>query len=259
MGHERIGGVPHTERWHAVISGLESESMSADDVAALAQTVLDNVQDRFESLHRDSGVLAAFQFLIALAKASHKDSLGGAETTPTIDLTAETTTLQLVKSLRAWVDGHSGSLEYADLAKKAAGDTIAVWAAEHAPKQTLFESKTPIREVWQRANTAAGFCTLSRVFFSRFTARYLNYFICREASSSSTSLADRDRLDVQLAEQIDGVSRFSFETARITQSFAAGWFNKHARDAPPTNLRLEGFLATAFGKMREDLSREGRR
>ena len=70
------------------------------------------------------------------------------------------------------------------------------------------------------------------------------------------SISDRDRLSTQLREHIDGVSRFAFETSRITQSFAAGWFNNHARDRYPSKDESRGFLSLAFGKLREELKRE---
>ena len=70
------------------------------------------------------------------------------------------------------------------------------------------------------------------------------------------SISDRDRLATQLREHIDGVSRFAFETSRITQSFAAAWFNNHARDRYPSKDESRGFLSFAFGKMREELKRE---
>ena len=121
---------------------------------------------------------------------------------------------------------------------------------------SLFTDPGDPREIWQRADNGAGFCEVSRLFFSKFTERYLNYFLEREASASMASISDRDRLATQLREHIDGVSRFAFETSRITQSFAAGWFNNHARDRYPSKDESRGFLSFAFGKMREELKRE---
>ena len=98
--------------------------------------------------------------------------------------------------------------------------------------------------------------TQSRLFFSKFTERYLNYFLEREASASMASVSERDRLASQLSEHIDGVSKFAFETSRITQSFAAGWFNNYARDRYPSKDESRSFLNVAIGKMREELRRE---
>jgi hypothetical protein len=44
---------------------------------------------------------------------------------------------------------------------------------------------------------------------------------------------------------------------RITQSFAAGWFNAHTRDRLPDAKEVEGFVGLAFGKLRDELRREG--
>ena len=121
---------------------------------------------------------------------------------------------------------------------------------------SLFTGPGDPREIWQRADNGAGFCEVSRLFFSKFTERYLNYFLEREASASMASVSERDRLASQLSEHIDGVSKFAFETSRITQSFAAGWFNNYARDRYPSKDESRSFLNVAIGKMREELRRE---
>ena len=59
-----------------------------------------------------------------------------------------------------------------------------------------------------------------------------------------------------LEEHIDAVSDHAFETARIAQSFAAGWYNNHAREEMPSNAEIEQFLDRAFSKIREELMRE---
>jgi len=97
---------------------------------------------------------------------------------------------------------------------------------------------------------------VARLFFAKFTERYLNYFLDREASAVLPNASERDRLASQLQQHVDGVSKYAFETSRITQSFAAGWFNLHARQRTPSKDELESFLSVAFGKMREELIRE---
>ena len=120
----------------------------------------------------------------------------------------------------------------------------------------LFADPDDAREIWRRADNGAGFCEVSRLFFSKFTERYLNFFLEREASASTASVSDRDRLATQLREHVDDVSNFAFETSRITQSFAAGCSTTMlATDIPPKE-ESRGFLSVAFGKMREELRRE---
>ena len=142
------------------------------------------------------------------------------------------------------------------MAKKAAADAMAFWSEQQKQQPTLFPHEGDSGEVWRRANNGAGFCEVARLFFSKFTERYLDYFLGREASAALADAGERDRLASQLREHVDGVSKYAFETSRITQSFAAGWFNRYARDRVPSEDELERFLSVAFGKMREELMRE---
>ena len=70
------------------------------------------------------------------------------------------------------------------------------------------------------------------------------------------TIEQRELLEKQLREQVDKVSRHAFETTKIAQSFAAGWYNRHAKTRAPSEDEISGFLAIAFGKLREDLRRE---
>ena len=256
MGHERVGALPHTRKWRDVVAQLAESSGSPEDVAAIANDTLQNVRAQLRKIHSDDGVVAAFQFLVALTKSASSQDPGETSFSPRIDLEASPSTLRLIGQLRSWVEDQGRSREYADIAAKASADAISLWSSQQSMQASLFTDPGDPREIWQRADNGAGFCEVSRLFFSKFTERYLNYFLEREASASMASISDRDRLATQLREHIDGVSRFAFETSRITQSFAAGWFNNHARDRSPSKDESRGFLSFAFGKMREELKRE---
>ena len=256
MGHERQGALPHTRRWRDVVGQLADSSGSPGDVASIANDTLANVRVQFRRIHADDGVVAAFQFLVALTKSASSEIPGEAPFSPNISLEGSPSTLRLIGQLRSWVDSQGGSREYADIAAKASADAISMWSAQQSIQGSLFVSPGDAKDIWRRADNGAGFCEVSRLFFSKFTERYLKYFLEREASASMASVSVRDRLAIQLREHIDGVSRFAFETSRITQSFAAGWFNNHARDQYPTKDESRGFLSIAFGKMREELKRE---
>ncbi len=256
MGHERVGALPHTKKWQDVVAQMAESSGSEEDAAAIANAILQNVRSQFRKIHSDDGVVAAFQFLVALTKSASLADHGETSFSPRIDLEGSPSILRLVGQLRTWVVAQGGSREYADIAAKASADAITLWSAQQSAQASLFSDSSDPREIWRRAHTGAGFCEVARIFFSKFTERYLNYFMEREASASMSSASDRDQLASQLRNHVDGVSRFAFETSRITQSFAAGWFNNHARDRYPSKDESRGFLGVAFGKMREELRRE---
>ena len=78
MGHERVGALPHTKRWRDVVEKMAESSGSREDVAAIANATLENVRAQFRKIHSDDGVVAAFQFLVALTKTASLEGPGDA-------------------------------------------------------------------------------------------------------------------------------------------------------------------------------------
>src|ERR1043166_6541858 len=251
MGHERTGALPKTQRWTEGVQAIAGFDGDAAESRQIANQSLDNVRARFEAVQRDSGVQAAFKFLTSLAVAS-----SGKPGVSNLKLPENPTPFAVEKALNCTVESSKDSSEYAAIASAAATDAIANWYAQNTEQSFLFGSSEQNSAVWRKAGTGAGFCEVARLFFAKFTERYLNYFVEREASAASRSIEQRDLLQKQLREHIDSVSRHAFETAKITQSFAAGWFNRHAAQSMPNDREISGFLAIAFGKLREDLRRE---
>jgi hypothetical protein len=256
MGHERVGVLPKTRPWTSVVKQITSFSGTEADASAIASRTLTNVRSRFESIQHDSGIKAAFKFLVALSvSATPRPSQ---EVAPYgLNISSALSPLALARTLQQWISDNRDSLEYAQLAQGAASDAIAHWHSENSSQKSLFQSEDEQTEVWRKAATGAGFCELARLFFGKFTERYLNYFLEREASASCRTIEERDLLGEQIRRHVDVISKHAFETAKITQSFAAGWYNRHTKEALPSDQEVEGFLTIAFGKIREELRREG--
>ena len=79
------------------------------------------------------------------------------------------------------------------------------------------------------------------------------YFLDREASSQIFNLEERDRFNKEIEKHINKISQHAFETSKITQSFAAGWFNKNVKGSLPSKRKIEAFLNIAFGKMKRGI------
>jgi len=260
MGHERISLLPKTQKWRQIVQQIADLGASDADVAGIVQQTTENIRDRLIAVQRDGALSAAFKFLVGLAVASRETTPQEALRGLGIDVPSDPSPLALAKSLQKWMEPHLGSLEYARLAQFAATDAIAIWYGQNEVKgPTLFSVAEQPLDVWRKSADGAGFCELSRIFFGKFTERYLNYFLEREASAVLPSVEQRDNFRDSLHRHVEAVSHHAFETAKVTQSFAAGWFNKNAKTAMPTDRAIRGFLAIALGKIREELRREGQR
>ncbi len=218
---------------------------------------LQNVRSRFRNIQQDEGTQAAFTFLVQIAVSSRAP-----DDHQFVDLLGvpadRATPLKLAAALRRYTSEIYKSPEYSTIAESAAIDALALWYEKHRPQTlSLFESFDRPYAIWQKAGNGAGFCELSRLFFSKYVERYLNYFLEREASQVLDTVQDRNRFKTEIEAHISDVSQHAFETAEITQSWAAGWFNKNAIEGMPSNTEVNSFLSSAFGKLRAELIREG--
>ena len=257
MGHERVGALPRSKRWRDVVGLIAGAAAYDGDVDELAQTTIANVRDRLQLMHLDSGFATSFQFLLRLALSASTQVDADALGELLLDLGEQPSPLALANQLSADVENNRQSAEYAELARKAAVDTIALWTERETRQIPLFGGTRQTDDIWRNASDAAGFCDVSRLFFAKFVERYLNYFLSREASSQIANTESRERLDERIALHVDEISHHAFETSKITQSFAAGWFNRHAQTRMPEPLAIQRFLAVSMGKIREELQREG--
>jgi hypothetical protein len=148
--------------------------------------------------------------------------------------------------------------EYSAIAQGAGVDALVLWYERHRPRdRSLFASLEGPTDAWRQAGDGRGFCELSRLFFAKLTERYLRYFLERESTAALGRTDHAEAFRDAVADHLDHVSRHAFETSKITQSFAAGWFNAHARTGLPPDDEIRRFLAQTAGKLREELLREG--
>ena len=220
MGHERVGVLPRTREWRALVRQIAATAEAPETVPAVASSTLLKVRQRFDRVSADSGFQAAFGFVVGLATAP--PPAGAADLFPRIDLESNPSALRLTAQMRAWVDSRASSLKYAELAKRSAADVIAFWTSERSKQKDLFSDALPASQVWAGARNAGAFSDLCRVFLGKFTERYIKYFVEREASAHLPSVEARDRFAASLASHIDSIAQHSFETTKIAQSFAAG-------------------------------------
>ncbi|QBX63357.1 hypothetical protein [Dehalococcoides mccartyi] len=256
MGHERLGILPKTKPWVRIVDELMSSDLAEDKVKVVASQTLENVRDRLNKIEEDPGVIASFKFLVTLAVSSQFENPLGFLTDSNVDIGTNASPYFIAKALHKYVESNIGSLEYGEIARTAAVDAVSIWHNKNSQQLRMFDTDKNSVETWRGTGGGDGFCEISRLFFAKTTERYLNYFLERTLSSSVKTLDERESLRKRLNEHVDIASQHAFETAKITQSFAAGWFNKHADRKVPPDAEIRSFLRVAFGKLREELRRE---
>jgi hypothetical protein len=258
MGHERVGYLPKTKRWLDLIKQIAAFDASIQTTSTIATQTLENVKKQYETLFRDDAVKIVFTYLVTFSRAfrfpNPRDELNASG----IHMPDQLNLLAVVKSLHEQMPSQVAASEYGQLAIAAAADAIGRWYKENDTKQTpLFKPTSDFLETCHTLGSGAGFCELARLYFGSLTERYLNYFLDRASSATISDIQQREKFQNNISTHVDDVSKHAFETAKITQSFAAGWYNTHTREKVPNKKEIEGFLSIAFGKLRDELRREG--
>lgn len=260
MGHRQPSYLPPSKRWRDVVRELGSFTGDEHEVAQIVSATTEGLREAFDKLARDPTLNAAYRFLTALSVAAKARDPHAVLAEMGISVPERPTPLSLAKALRDWMPPPK-SPEHAALVERAAIATIGEWTRQASdPLQgKLFAGTESPFDPWAKASDAAGFCRVSRIFFGFLTERYLSYFLDREASSAMGDIGRRKEFAEAIERHVDRIAEYSFEAARITQSFAAGWFNNNALDEVPSSTAVRGFLWKSLGKMREELRREAER
>jgi hypothetical protein len=164
-------------------------------------------------------------------------------------------TFSLVASAQRLITTENGSLEINKIAKDAVMQAVIAYQEKHQSNQIdLFgnEEQNPLRSI----GNGSAFCELARSFFAAFTDKHIKYYVERVAASTINNYGELERFTSSLSEQSNAIADHAFETSKIMQSFAAGWFNKHANTSLPSDKEITDFLRISFGKMREEFRRE---
>ena len=182
MGHVRIGFLPHTRQWNAIVNQLSSYDNDANTVAIIADRTLDAVRKEFEGLQYDESVIKAIEYLANIIVSSRQDDQiaflkdNGYPVDRNLSLYALTSGAQKI------IQTADGSLETNKLARDAAVQAVMEYYEHHSDKQrSLFQTdNNPFRD----RGSGREFCELARYFFAAFTEKQIRYYIDREASSA---------------------------------------------------------------------------
>lgn len=247
MGHIRLGNLPRTRKWQAVIDLLESGA----DTAQVAAATLAAAKLGLEDAAKDPALVHSFWLLTQLPRCAKSpdfvDALGKAG----ISAAANPTLLELVGGFSDAVDDHirktGGRTDLGEMAQMGAAESVATVLGDRT--SNLFGT-TPdmVRRELAALATRKNFSTLARDFFSRLTERYLAYFLSRTTSKQlKTVPANQDFREA--------LSLHCWQASRIVEDFAGEWYSKKDYEGGISPRKAGNFVYVALKKLRAELEK----
>ncbi|HXH50857.1 MAG TPA: hypothetical protein VNM47_16050 [Terriglobia bacterium] len=260
MGHTRLGAIPKSRKWSAVVAELDNLESSAlhggpgavGGVVAVAGRTLQAAETGMDRAVEDPGLSFAFYLLTQLALSARGRDWPQALRRFGIRLSDESSIFDLTLELQSAVDRHvsthSHPNDISEMAQQAVGEAVAALAT--AESATLFGSG---REELQRAirslSTRKGFSELGQVFFGRFTARFLNFYLSRLTGEKLSQIGDVSTFNKALQTHCE-------QSARVVRDFCGEWFSKTEYLEGITPENTSRFVAVAVKKLRSELRQQ---
>lgn len=253
MGHQRLGTLPATRRWKAVVElivGGADAGEVATAAAAAAEASLRSGADNPALRH-------AFWLLTQIPLAARAEDFGVALRQLGLQVNNGADLAEICAAMIEAVDDAArqagGIDDFGEMATLAASESLSAVAGRAG--ESLFGVTYKADEAHAALRglaTDKQFGVLARDFFGRLTRRSLDYFLSRELpnhvgfNKRFPSIADHHRFE----RALDTHCR---EASLIMEEFAAGWFSKTRYETGINPANAGRFAHVAFDKLRREL------
>lgn len=265
MGHTRLGTIPKSQKWAAIVKELSTGAARAQarlplteaEVAALAARVLAAASAALDRTLSDKGAQLTVGFLAELALWAKAPEWRVAFSNAGLAIGPNDSPLDVLVRLQASLDDrlteHDAHSDIAEMAQRAAGDALAAMALRGSG--SLFPGAVDeTQEFIKGLSTKKGFATVGHTFFSSFLGRFLNFYLSRLTPAQLGTgrfehLGDLAAFETRLRRHCE-------QTALIVRDFSGSWFSKAAFDARVNPQGTARFLAVALKKLRSEVERQ---
>jgi hypothetical protein len=267
IGHQRLGDIPKSKKWSAVVASVTGEDTATGGPNSLSQAIpeiadltLDAAETGLQRAIDDPGLRFTFYLLTQIVLAARESDWQRRLAGLGIHLSDESSIFDLTADVQDAVDQYSASYgvatDVSEMAQQAAGQAIAELAGPDA--KTLFGSgAAELQEALRKLSTKAGFARLGQHFFGRFMSRFLNFYLSRVTAGQ---VGGRRLGDVrELSHFNEALEHHCNQSAQIVHDFCGEWYSKtefqHGIDLENTSK----FMAVALKKLQAEIGsqREG--
>jgi hypothetical protein len=263
MGHTRLGLIPKSNKWVAVVS-MFAETATADqvyfspsDVEIIAEKTMKAAQGGIEKAIKDYGLIFCFYLLTQIAlSARYRDwqqRLGALGIHVSPDATVFDLTTEAQSCIDLFVLKRSQRTDISEMAQQAVGETLTAMTTQRSLpifKGDMGGLQIPLHEV----STRNGFAELGRSFFGSFMYRFLNFYLSRVTATN---------LGVNKIQCIGTISEFNktlrqhcYQSALIVRDFCGEWFSKTEYQEGISFENTSGFIAVALKKLQAELQQQ---
>jgi len=255
MGHMRIGVLPKTRKWKQVIGLLNSKESPASDIAAeTARAAADFLKDtRF-----DPSLAFSYWLLTQITYRAKQDDYVSALKNIDLDISKVDNFFDFVGRVadfsRSQIKKRGELFPLSDFAQLALREVLT--ESIGAESKSIFgASLEDVKRACQKYSSPTQFSRLARLYFSKVFTRGLRFLIDKEAANSVGAGRRFDSIS-DLSEFNVALETYCYQSAKIVEKFAEGWYSKRNWQGEISEKDARGFVAIAVDKFESEISRE---
>lgn len=253
MGHSRIGVLPATRKWKAVVSLLAAGA----DEAKVANAVLEAAGGTFARIRDDPGFRAFFNLMTEIALASGQRNPLPELAAIGIEVPKQTSLLEIVHNVAAEFDRRvQESRRPSDIAEMTYRSLVGAFTDHfQAALPALYEpADRDVAAAFHDLSKPKKFGQVFRDFTSRLTNEVLENFLTRTLGSD-IGAGHRHATTTQIASFKHAMKVHCDEAAGIMETFAGDWLSSKRRQGGGkiSRERSEAFGWAVFKKMTMEL------
>lgn len=262
MGHNRLGKIPTTRRWKAIVQSLSSSDSinvaPADEIDKIAAESLTAAEHALKVAIEDRGLRTAFLILTQVAECAKSKDWESSLNSLGVETANCRTALELSFAIQDAIDDRIDSTfrpsDVSEIAKQAAGAALHSLFQGHQ-LNLLGDNKSSIGSAIRTISTKNGYSELGHTFFSQFLSRFLNFYLSR--ATADVAGGERILQTGDISAFNEALESHCRQSAYVVRDFCGSWFSKTSYKEGFTPKNTEGFLAVALNKLSNELSRQG--
>lgn len=255
MGHIRLGTLPNTHPWNAVVALIADGGTAAE----VAEATANAAQKGLDRAHTDVGLCQVIFLLSKLVLASRERNFAEALNREGITDAQEPGIYDIIAGFTEAIDhkllGGGQRSDIGEMAQLAAVESLSSLIGTKS--SNLFgTTTTEIKAAAYKLSTKKGFSTLAHDFFSRFTQRFLTYHLGRVLSNHVGGNC-RFASPTETSEFVSELGAHCRQASEIVRTFAGGWYSKHNFEGGITEAKAKRFADYAITKLKSELKVRG--
>lgn len=255
MGHIRLGQLPRTRKWRAVVDLIAAGA----DIPQVADATIKAADSAFSFVQDDSGYNHAVWLMTQLGLAAKQEDSLDFLRSQGVNIPDNTSLPGIVTAITEALDNHietnGGHSDLGELSQRALVDAVIQRMEPKLQQQALFGmSAEQTRAALMDFGKQKEFAALSREFYSRLTKECMDYFL---SQTLATNLGAGQRFATmnQMAQFEEALSTHCREASVIVEQFSGEWFSKHQYEEHGniSHDSVRGFASWALKKVKDEL------